>query len=288
MSIAYAQAQVNKFEKEIGNLNNKVNEQNKKEIAKSKQIENVSKSINKTTSLSILQSKNRQIQGYQKDIYNIKKKAAELQKQIVGKTIELGKKKVLLRKEEELEQKKQQKIQLDFQKKIEKDILKQKEQLQALIKQNYSDNQHISTQETKANPEPEYDFFISHASEDKDDLVRPLAEALQANSFKIWYDEFELTVGDSLRKNIDKGLSKSKYGIVIISPSFIKKNWTEYELNGMVAREMQGHKVILPIWHKITKDEILNYSPFLADKLALNTATYSIQDIVVSLKKLKI
>ena len=79
---------------------------------------------------------------------------------------------------------------------------------------------------------------------------------------------------------------KSKYGLVIISPSFVKKNWPEYELNGMVAKEMYGRKVILPIWHKITKDEVLNFSPSLLDKMALNTSIHSIEDILKQLLEL--
>jgi len=72
-------------------------------------------------------------------------------------------------------------------------------------------------------------------------------------------------------------LAKSKYGIVIISPWFVKKNWPEYELNGMVAKEMNGHKVILPVWHKITKDEVLKFTPTLADKMALNTSGHVVR-----------
>ena len=81
-------------------------------------------------------------------------------------------------------------------------------------------------------------------------------------------------------------MAKSRYGIVIISPSFVKKNWTEYELNGMVAREMDGQKVILPIWHKVTKSEVLKYSPTLADKVALNSSTHSMEEIVDQLSNL--
>ncbi len=125
----------------------------------------------------------------------------------------------------------------------------------------------------------EYDLFISHASEDKEEFVRPLAETLEDMGIKVWYDEFTLKVGDSLRKSIDLGLVKSKYGTVILSPSFCSKNWTQYELDAMVAREMNGHKMILPIWHRITKDEVINFSPTLADKVALNTAISSIQEI---------
>ena len=81
-----------------------------------------------------------------------------------------------------------------------------------------------------------YDAFICHASEDKELLVRPLAENLVEHGFDIWYDEFELTVGDSLRQSIDRGLASSRFGIVILSPAFLGKNWPQYELNGLTAR----------------------------------------------------
>ncbi|MFQ6599301.1 TIR domain-containing protein [Flavobacterium sp. C3NV] len=283
MNSSYYQNQVSKIEKDIADLQKKIAEENKKENDKTKQIDNVNKSINKSTSVSTLQSKQKQIQGYQNDIYNCKKKIAEYQKQIGSKSVELGRKKQDLRKTEENEQKKFKKEQLDFQKKLEQDIQIQKDQLQFLVNQNYSSK--INTIEDK-DEDKEFDFFISHASEDKEEIVRDLAEAMKENGFEVWYDEFELKIGDSLRKKIDNGLSKSKFGIVIISPSFVKKNWTEYELNGMVAREMNGHKVILPIWHKISKDEVLKFSPTLADKMALNTSIHTIQDIVNSLKEL--
>jgi len=130
-----------------------------------------------------------------------------------------------------------------------------------------------------------YDAFISHASEDKDSLVRPLAEALQKNGHSIWYDEFQLKVGDSLRRSVDKGLACSRFGIVVLSPDFFAKNWTQYELDGLVAKEMTGGKVILPIWHKVSKDEVMGYSPSLADKFALNTATYTIEELAQELGK---
>ena len=131
--------------------------------------------------------------------------------------------------------------------------------------------------------EKEYDFFISHASEDKEDFVRDLAEALSQKGFKVWYDETELLVGDSLRKKIDEGLACSRFGIVVISPNFVRKRWTEYELNGMVAREMNGIPLILPIRHNISMDEVLKFSPTLADKKALKTSDYTIDEIVSSL-----
>ena len=130
-----------------------------------------------------------------------------------------------------------------------------------------------------------YDAFISHASEDKDKLVRPLANQLTRMGFQIWYDEFELKVGDSLRESIDRGLVNSRYGIVILSPSFFSKNWPQYELNGLTSREIAGQKVILPVWYKITKDDLLEYSPTLVDKVAVTTEKKSIKSIATALSK---
>ena len=125
----------------------------------------------------------------------------------------------------------------------------------------------------------EYDVFISHATEDKDHFVRPLAEALVAKGLRVWYDEFELRIGDSLREKIDLGLVSSRFGVVVISPSFFQKNWPQYELDGLTARQMSGERVILPVWHRITKDEILNQCPSLADIVASNSSTHTIGQI---------
>lgn len=130
-----------------------------------------------------------------------------------------------------------------------------------------------------------YDVFICHASEDKDSFVRPLAELLKENHLEVWYDEFSLSVGDSLRVSIDKGLLKSRYGIVVLSPEFFKKRWTERELNGLVAREMADEMdLILPIWHNLSKDELLEYSPPLADKVALDSK-HGVEYVCDELKK---
>lgn len=128
-----------------------------------------------------------------------------------------------------------------------------------------------------------YDAFISHASEDKEKLVRPLANTLTKMGFRIWYDEFTLKVGDSLRQSIDKGLINSRYGIVVLSPSFFDKNWPQYELNGLTSREIAGKSAILPVWHKITKEDLLAYSPALADKVAVVTNKQTIKAVASAL-----
>lgn len=124
-----------------------------------------------------------------------------------------------------------------------------------------------------------YDVFISHATEDKDTIVRPLAIALSEGGLKVWYDEFELKIGDSLRRKIDLGLVNSRFGIVVLSRSFFGKGWTNYELDGLVTRAVSGEQILLPIWHEITKQEVINYSPSLADKVARSTATHTVEEI---------
>lgn len=125
----------------------------------------------------------------------------------------------------------------------------------------------------------EYDVFISHASEDKDAIVRELARALKEAGLSVWYDEFELRIGDSLRRKIDMGLANSRFGIVVLSHAFFDKGWPNYELDGLVTRAVTGEQILLPIWHNISKQEVIGYSPSLADKLARNTATHTVKEI---------
>ena len=116
----------------------------------------------------------------------------------------------------------------------------------------------------------QYDVFIAHASEDKS-FVTPLANSLKGRGLEVWYDDFMLKIGDSLRREIDKGLTQSRYGVVVLSHNFFNKHYPQKELDGLAAREEIGRKVILPIWHNINKEEILSYSPTLADIVAVKS-----------------
>ena len=90
-----------------------------------------------------------------------------------------------------------------------------------------------------------YDLFICHASEDKDDFVRPLAENLRANHLDVWYDEFSLIPGRSIRQAIDLGLAKSRFGIVVLSTNFFNKEWPQWELDGLVQRQNDSKTKII-------------------------------------------
>lgn len=130
-----------------------------------------------------------------------------------------------------------------------------------------------------------YDVFISHASEDKKVFVEPLANALRKAGIIVWYDRFELKLGDSLREKIDYGLSNSRYGVVILSKSFFSKGWPRTELDSLVTRQnSEGKKVILPIWHEVTGEDVRKFSPILASKYAAKS-TDTLESIVDQIEK---
>ena len=121
-------------------------------------------------------------------------------------------------------------------------------------------------------PDSEWDVFISHATEDKKTFVEELAAALQAQGLRVWYDTQTLKVGDSLHRKIDEGLAHSRFGVVVLSKAFFNKHWPQRELDGLVQREGRGDKVILPIWHGVDHDDVMNFSVTLADKVAISSA----------------
>jgi hypothetical protein len=116
------------------------------------------------------------------------------------------------------------------------------------------------------------DLFISHASEDKIDFVRPLAKLLKEYGLNVWYDEFELKIGSSLSASVNKGIKESKFGLIILSKSFFTKSWTNYELKSFTSLEIDNDETILPIWKDVNRKEVVEFSPYLADKVALNSA----------------
>ncbi|HEX2207826.1 MAG TPA: toll/interleukin-1 receptor domain-containing protein [Longimicrobium sp.] len=117
-----------------------------------------------------------------------------------------------------------------------------------------------------------YDVFISHASEDKADVARPIADELVSRGVSVWYDQFTLRLGDSLLAEIDRGLRSTRFGVVILSPAFFSKHWPQAELGALVSLESaDGQKRILPVWHNVTRAEVAQFSPILSGRLAAST-----------------
>ncbi|MEG3085697.1 toll/interleukin-1 receptor domain-containing protein [Sphingomonas sp. PB2P12] len=128
---------------------------------------------------------------------------------------------------------------------------------------------------------------MSHASEDKATFVDDLARQAEAAGLHIWYDTAAIEWGDSLRQKIDAGLAGLYFGVAVLSPDFFAKPWPNYELDGLLEKATSGTGRLLPIWHKLTKDEVAQRSPSLAGRMALNTSLMSTAEIVAELVKLR-
>src|SRR5688572_2362052 len=117
----------------------------------------------------------------------------------------------------------------------------------------------------------QWDVFISHASEDKVAVAIPLFDMLRKKAITVWLDRYEISLGDSIQTKIDEGLSKSRFGVVILSKQFFSKTWTQREVSALFSKEESKQKVILPVWHNVDFQDIANFSPLLASKLAVTT-----------------
>lgn len=116
------------------------------------------------------------------------------------------------------------------------------------------------------------DAFISHASEDKDEVVKPLASELVARGRSVWIDQFELTVGDNLTTELDRGLSHCRFGVVVLTKHFFAKDWPRMELAGLVALEnSDGRKRVLPVRHDLTHKDVARFSPLIAGRIDVST-----------------
>lgn len=274
MNSSYYQNKINQLEKEIAELEKKIAAESKTEADKSSRILTIQRSITKYTSASTVNMRMRQIEGLNREIARAQQKRADLQKKQADKRTQRAKYAIDLQREIERENKKsaleQKKIQELYEQKVE---ALTKSLNDALMAKQSSVNLYNQTDDS------EYDVFISHASEDKTPFVEELVKALQDKDVKVWYDSLSIAWGDSLRKQIDDGLKKSRFGIVVLSENYIKKGWTQYELDGLFDIEMTKGKTILPIWHNITKQQVMDFSPTLAGRKALTSATMTAEEI---------
>lgn len=268
---------INRYTKEIADLNLKISQENKKEATLNDKINQILKSLNsKNINLSTFSGKTSEMNRKQSEVAKCQQKKSELQKKLATTETNLLKARQKLSKEQEDENKKL----MALEKKLNLQQIQNKKAITQVIS-------NVGVQNKDNLPDVEYDFFISHASEDKEEFVRTLYQALIDVGYKVWFDEITLKIGDSLTAEINKGLIKSKFAIVVASEAFIRKNWTRYEFESLVAQEMDSStKRILPIWHGVSKDQIISFSPNLANKVALNTANQSIAEIVEALSEL--
>jgi hypothetical protein len=127
--------------------------------------------------------------------------------------------------------------------------------------------------------------FISHDSKDKIEIASPLAMQLKKLICPVWYDEYSLKVGHSLREQIEKGLKECKKCILILTPNYLSnEGWGKKEFNSVFTRELiEKQNVVLPVWHNVSAREIYEYSPSLADRVALNWSA-GVEEVARKLK----
>lgn len=127
----------------------------------------------------------------------------------------------------------------------------------------------------------QYDVFLSHASEDKDSVARPLAVLLEDLGLRVWFDEFEFRIGDNIVDKLNTGINSSRFGTVVLSKAFVDltKHWTKYELDTLEYLWVTESRVMFPVWHNISVHEIRSFRASLANIYGLSTASYTIEEI---------
>lgn len=285
MSTSLYRTRVSRLQADIASLRKKLGQERHIEAKKMSEVTKVQRSINKRTSSSILRSKENRINRLLSEVAKTQKRVADLESKIAGKTKELHSHETQLSKAETKENKGRRAEELRHERALTREVEKRRH-IEAVRKRvsaefpNYEDVVDTDQQVT-------YSVFISHASEDKEAFVAPLAQLLSRMGFRVWYDDFVLKVGDSLRQSIDKGIANSTYGLVVLSPRFLVKGWTQRELDGLTAREIAGRKkLILPIWHGVGHEDVLRFSPTLADKVALSTDEMELEEIAEALAEI--
>lgn len=280
MSISTDCSTLARLQKDIADFRKKDAAEAKKEVDANSKANSAAQAAAKATSESTAKMKVCEAERQQKLAAAAAKKRAEFAQKISRKLEEMNRVQERLSKAEAAEKKKE----ADRITKLTRDLERQQREAKSMVATDLA--KRSSPDASPRASAVEYDVFISHASEDKDSFVREFAETLRARGLKVWYDEHSLKWGDSLRREIDQGLANSRYGVVVLSKHFFAKEWPQTELDGLMAKEIEGEGRILPIWHNISKNEVLAASPILGNKLALNTAIQTLEEIADQLQVL--
>ena len=262
--------QLRQVERDLIKANSDLAASAKKEANENSNIARIRKSITKNTSISTLNSKSREIDSHTREIERQKTKQAELQKKIAS----LTEKKIDLERKIAQESSKENKRMSDevaalksFNSKLLDKLASDEEERERAL---YEKSEEVVSLAR------DYDIFISHASEDKEEIAEPLSKLLTAHNISNFYDQDSIAWGDSIPSRIDEGILRSKVCLLIISPNFIAKQWTKIEKDAFM---MFDDKKIYPIWHKVSKAEVQNFSPTLAAIKAIKTADYTLEEI---------
>ena len=278
MSVDQYQRTVNSLDKEIAELERKKAAADKKAADEAKKAAGVS--ISKNASASTIKSKMNEIERHNNARNKASADSADYAKKIADKRKKRNDAYLKLQKEQQREQKIQEKVIKNMQRSYEERIAELESQAMPTML-----NSEVQSDES---PQEQYDAFISHAWEDKEGFVDELVDEMRKEGIVVWYDTTQMAWGDTMRQRIDDGLKKSKFGVVVLSPNYIAegKYWTKAELNGLFQLESVNGKTLLPIWYNLNKKDVMYFSPIIADKKAMTTATMTAQEIAKELAAL--
>ncbi len=293
MSLSSDRSTVSRIQSNINDLQKKQAEEMKKVATATRNMNTAMASANRSSTPSSAKTYLGTAERESKNIDSAQDKAARYSADIANKMSDLSKAQERVLKGEEDERKKTsdlyekqrkadevaRKRLADDNRALSKDIASLRAQLTAAIATQASSTQPFVVENAEGRETP-YDFFISHAWKDKEDFVNGLVAAAKEAGLDVWDDQNAIVWGDSIRQKIDDGLRRSFFGVVVLSPNFFERPWTQYELDGIVQRDLSGAGRLLPIWHRLTQDDVAAKAPSLAGRLALPTSTYSTAQIV--------
>lgn len=277
MSVESIFSTITRLNNEISSLRSKLATKRKDEANSREKAMKAITTAQSTRTESTRKSKYSEYERETKKSISLAKDIAEIEKRISEKE------KTLFKEQEKLH-KEQENVTAKRIKEDEKRMKQTSLQLQSLT----SSVRTVQSEQEKINQafplltvrlDEAYDVFISHASEDKATFVDGLVDALISKGVKVWYDKNQIAWGNSIRQSIDDGLKKSKFAIIVLSEHYMRKYWTNREFNAIFAKESIYRQTILPIWHNITKDQVIGYSPMLLDINALNSAVWTVDEI---------
>jgi hypothetical protein len=286
--------------KEISDLRSKEAAEIKREAEATRKMNAAHQSASRTSSASMVSSYLSTASREAKNIEAAQGKRAQHSAEIARKTQEVGRIQDRVMKAEEVERKaaatadaKRRKdderarrdltaANVQLRRDYEARVSNLEAQLAAQIEAQASDTPPFALMTPEGEQQP-YDFFISHAWADKAEFVDAFVEKAKAAGLRVWYDRFALQWGDPIRQKIDEGLRSSYFGVVVLSPNFFERPWPNYELDGILQRDLSGRGRLLPIWHRLTQDDVEEHAPSLVGRLALSTASSTTDAIVKEL-----
>lgn len=270
-----AESDVKRLRDELVKLREQIGRESSTVANKRKSAANARAQASRSKSPSTVQSKLREAVRQESAAVASEKKRAELERKVASKEKALA-----------TAQGKSDKEQASAQKRAIDGLKKQADQAARRFNAPLELEARPLVAAVEANEPVAYDVFLSHASEDKDEIARPLANALTARGFTVWFDELNIRVGQSIRREIERGIREARFGLVIVSEHFMAKQWTQAELDALWGKKLAAQDdSLLPVWHKVTYDEVQQGLPLLAGLHALNTSTMSIERIADLLAK---